>query len=64
MYFRNYRLWKSFLKNSLKGTVSEQALTVYMWKRPKHLRNAHESAFFMFFINLRDVDLENVSPKC
>ena len=44
-YFRNYRLWKSCLDHSLKSTISEHALTVNMSKRPKYLRNLHESAF-------------------
>ena len=44
-YFRNYRLWKSWLDHSLKSTISEHALTVNMSKRPKYLRNLHESAF-------------------
>ena len=60
MYFRNYKLWKSFLENSLKSTVSEHTLTMNMWKRPNYLQNFHESAFIMFFIILREVDLENV----
>ena len=32
-----------------------------MWERPNCLRNLHESAFIMFCIILREVDLENVS---
>ena len=32
-----------------------------MWKRPKYLRNLHESAFIMFFIILGDADFENAS---
>ena len=49
MYFRNYRLWKTWLENSLRGAVSEHAFPVNMWKRPKYLQNPHESAFIMFF---------------
>ena len=49
MYFRNYRLWKSLLENSLRSTVSEQAFAVNMSKRPNCFRNLHESAFIMFF---------------
>ena len=63
MYFRSYRLWKSWLDYSLKSTVSEQALAVNMWKRPKYLRNVYEGAFIMFFIILREVNLEIVSPS-
>ena len=49
MRFRNYRLWKSCLVHSLKSVVSEHALTVNMWKRPKYLENLQESTFVMFF---------------
>ena len=63
MYFWNYRLWKSWLDHSLKSTVSKHALTVNVWKRPKYNRNLHESALIMFFIVLREVDLENISPS-
>ena len=34
-----------------------------MWKRPKYLRSVDESAFIMFFIIVREVDLANVSPS-
>ena len=63
MYFRNYKLWKSLIENSLKSTVAEHALKVNMEKCFKYLRNLHESNFFMFFIILREVDLEYVSPS-
>ena len=63
IYFRNYRMWKSLLKNSLKSTVSEQALEVNMWKCPKCLQNLHETVLIMFFIIVTEVDLENVSPS-
>ena len=48
MFFRNYRIWKSWLDHSLKSAVSEHALTVNMQKRPKYLRNLHESTFIRF----------------
>ena len=60
MYFQYYKLWKPLLENSLKSTVSEHALTVNMWKRPKYLPNFHESVFVMFCIILSKVDLENL----
>ena len=63
MYFRNYWLWKTWLDHFLKSDVSEYTLTVNMWNRPKYLRNLHDSAFIMFCIILREVDLENVSPS-
>ena len=49
MYFWYYRLWKPWLEDSLKSAVSEHALTVNMWKRPKCFLYFHESAFVMFF---------------
>ena len=61
MYCRNYRLWISWLVHSLKSTVWEHGLAFNMWKRPKYLQNFHETVFIMFFIILREVDLENVS---
>ena len=63
MYFRIYRLWKSWLDHSLKSAVSQHDLRVNSWKRPKYLRNLHTSASIMFFIILKEVDLENVSPS-
>ena len=51
MYFRNYKLWKSWLQNSLKSAVSEHALTVNIWERPKCFRNFNESAFITFFLS-------------
>ena len=50
-YFRNYRLWKSWLDYSLKSSVSEQALTVNIWERPKCFLNFNESAFITFFLS-------------
>ena len=61
MYVRNYRLWKCWLENFLNSAVSEHALIVNMWKRPKYLQNLHGSAFVMFFFILREVDSESVS---
>ena len=63
MYFPGYRVWKSWLDHSLKRPVSEHALRVSMWKRQKYFRNLNENAFIMFFIILREVDLENISPS-
>ena len=34
-----------------------------MWKRPKYLRYLHESAFIMFFIKLREINLENFCSR-
>ena len=49
MYFRNYRLYKTFLDHSLKSDVSEYPLIVNMLKRPKQYWNLHESTFIIFF---------------
>ena len=49
MCFRNYRLRKSWLDNSLKSVLSEKALTVIMWKCPKYFQNLHDSPFIMLF---------------
>ena len=58
MYFRNYRLWKIWLDHSIKGAVSEHALTVNIWKCPKHIGNLLASALIIFFIIVREVDFE------
>ena len=52
MYFRYYRLSKTWLHHSLKCVVSEHLVTVKMLKGPKHLRNLHESTFTIFFRTL------------
>ena len=49
MYFRNYRLSKTRLDDSLKSAVSELPSTVNMLKGPKQLSNLHESTFIRFF---------------
>ena len=61
IYFRNYRMWKSLLKNSLKSTVSEQALEVNMWKCPKCLQNLHET-FWSCFPSLSGKLIWRMSP--
>ena len=63
MYFRTYRLWKSWLDHSLESVVSEHALAVNTEKRPRCLRNIRETTFIIFLIILREVDLENISPS-
>ena len=49
--FPKLKTLKGLLRNSLKGTVSEQALAVNMWKHPKCLLDFHQSAFIMFFLS-------------
>ena len=49
MYFRNYRLSKTRLVNSLKSAVPEHPSTVNMLKGSKHLWNLHETTFIIFF---------------
>ena len=62
MYFRNYRLWKTWLDHSLKSALSEHALTVNMWKHPNCLRNLDESPFIIFFSQFSRKLIWNVSP--
>ena len=52
MFFRNYKLWKCSSELSVKTPISEQALTVSMWKCPKNLRNIHGTTFIMCFYDL------------
>ena len=54
MYFRYYRLSKSWLEHSLKSTVPEHPLKVNMLKDPKYLCNLHESTFIIFFHHCSD----------
>ena len=49
MYFQNYRLRKTWLDKYPKSHVSEHHSTVNMLKKPKHLRNLHDSTFITFF---------------
>ena len=60
MYFWNYRLKKTWLDHSLKSAVSEHPSTVNMLKDIKHLRNLNESTLIIFFITLKETDLENI----
>ena len=48
------------LEKSLNSAVSDQALIIKMWKRPKYLRNLHESVFIMFLSILKEFESENV----
>ena len=48
MYFRDYRLSKTWLDYSLKSAVSEDSLEVNIIKSPKHLWNLHESSVLIF----------------
>ena len=63
MYFTNYRLWKTSLDRFVKSVVSEHALTVNMWKRPKYFRNLHDSALMIFFHYSQEFELEIASPS-
>ena len=49
MNFRNYRLWKTSSDHSVKSAISERALTVNIWKRPKCVQNLYKSTFIMCF---------------
>ena len=55
IYFRNYRLWISWLDHFLKNAVSEHAFTFNMWKRPKYLRNLHFFKFLFHFWILHQI---------
>ena len=74
MYFRSYRLSKTWLDHSLKSAVSEHPLIVNMLKSPKHLCNLDERHVFSscLFI-MRDMSFyhvfsslwwELISKKC
>ena len=49
MYFRNYRLSKTWLKATLENAVSEPPSTVNMLIGDEHLRKLHQSSFILFF---------------
>ena len=49
MYFRKYRLPKTWLDHSLKTAASEYRSTVSMLKGLKDFRNVHENTFIIFF---------------
>ena len=51
MSFQNYRLWVTSSDHSAESTISKHALTVNMWKCPKHLPNLHQTTFIMFFLS-------------
>ena len=54
MYFRNYRLSKTWLDHSLKSAVSEHNSLVNMLKGLKHLGNLHENTFILFLHHFED----------
>ena len=70
MYFRNYGLSKTYLEHPVKSAIQEVPLRVNMLKGAKYLDNYQERNFIIFFINLSQNDLENVSfieilnPRC
>ena len=49
VYFRNYRMSKTWIDHSLNSAVSQHPSTVNMLKGPKHLWNLQESTFIIFF---------------
>ena len=49
MYFRNYRLSKTWLDQYLKRAISEDPSTVNMVNGPKDLWNLHDCSFIIFF---------------
>ena len=48
MYLKNYKLWKTLLKNSLESAVSEFPSTMKMVLGGKHFWNPHENTFIIF----------------
>ena len=61
MYFRNYRLWKTWLDRSLQSAVAEHPLTINAWNSSKYLRNLHENTYNTFLMVVGESDLENLS---
>ena len=47
--FRELRPVKNFVRSLSKKRSFSTGFESHMWKRPKYLRNLHESAFIMFF---------------
>ena len=62
MYFRNYRLWKTWLEHFLKGAISEHALTVNMGKHCKHFQNLDGRTFFHVFSSFSQDLICKMSP--
>ena len=62
MYLPNYRLWKSFLGNSLNSTVLEHALADNMWNRRNCSWNPHETAFIRLFSAFSGKLIGNICP--
>ena len=48
MFFRNYRLWKTWLNHSLESAVSEFPWIIKILMGVKHFWNLHESTFIKF----------------
>ena len=48
MYFRNYKLPKTWLEKCLKSPISEDPSTRNMVNGLKHSLNLHESTFIIF----------------
>ena len=55
MYFRNYRLGKTWINKCVKTLLSEHALTAKRLWGPKHFGDLHENTFITFFITLREI---------
>ena len=61
MYFRNYRLRRTWLEKCLKRAISCYPSIVNMLKCPKHFCNLYNSTFIVFFITLGEIKLENIN---
>ena len=61
MYFRNYRLSKTWLDHYLRSDVLDHPLRVNILQGPQHLLNFYESMFIIFSIFLQGTHLANIS---
>ena len=63
IYFRNYRIPKTWLDQFLKSPVTKNSSTLIILKISTHLRSLHDSTFIKFFITLGEIEFENVSVR-
>ena len=61
MYFRDYRLSKTWLDHSLESPVSVPPSIINVLMGAKHLWNLYEGTFIIFLMKLKGNDLQNIS---
>ena len=61
MYFRNYRLPKTWLDQCLKSPVSEDPTKSNMVNAPKHCSNLKDSSLPYLLITAQSIVLQNIS---